>query len=66
MKNEASKGSETYTNRNLAWVNVQDVADTHIQAFQNPSASGRYCLVESVVYNYVLLGLITEMLGGPQ
>ncbi|GJZ90162.1 hypothetical protein Tco_0662089, partial [Tanacetum coccineum] len=35
---------------------ARDVADAHIQAFQNPSASGRYCLVESVVYNYVLLG----------
>lgn len=43
-------GSETYANASFGWVNVKDVANAHIQAFENPSASGRYCLVERVAH----------------
>ncbi|CAK9144870.1 unnamed protein product, partial [Ilex paraguariensis] len=31
-------------------VDVRDVAYGHIQAFEIPSANGRYCLVETVTY----------------
>ncbi|XP_059665336.1 phenylacetaldehyde reductase-like [Cornus florida] len=43
-------GSPTYPNTTFGWVNVKDVANAHIQAFEVPSASGRYCLVERVVH----------------
>nr|QEG53851.1 phenylacetaldehyde reductase [Plumeria rubra] len=42
------KGSETYPNATFGWVDVRDVANAHILAFENPSANGRYCLVERV------------------
>ncbi|KAK9154857.1 hypothetical protein Sjap_002337 [Stephania japonica] len=44
------KGSETFLNATFGWVNVKDVAYAHILAFQTPSASGRYCLVERVAH----------------
>ena len=31
-------------------VNVFDVANAHVLAFEIPSASGRYCLVERVAH----------------
>ena len=36
---------------NGGWINVKDVANAHIQAFEIPTANGRYCLVETVA-NY--------------
>ncbi|KAK9913028.1 hypothetical protein M0R45_036855 [Rubus argutus] len=33
---------------NLGFIDVRDVASAHIQAFELPSASGRYCLVNHV------------------
>ncbi|KAI9078279.1 hypothetical protein K1719_039781 [Acacia pycnantha] len=41
-------GAKTFPNNAFGWVNVKDVANVHIQAFENPSANGRYCLAESV------------------
>ncbi|KAI9128837.1 hypothetical protein K1719_000320 [Acacia pycnantha] len=32
----------------FGWINVKDVANAHIQAFEVPSANKRYCLVERV------------------
>ncbi|KAK9079389.1 hypothetical protein SSX86_001060 [Deinandra increscens subsp. villosa] len=55
------KGSETYPNSSLGWVNVKDVANAHIQAFEIPSASGRYCLVESVVHYSELVGILKTL-----
>lgn len=43
-------GAETYGNASLGWINVKDVAHAHILAYENPSASGRYCLVEAVAH----------------
>ncbi|KAI7750173.1 hypothetical protein M8C21_019307, partial [Ambrosia artemisiifolia] len=54
-------GSETYSNSSLAWVNVTDVANAHIQAFEIPSASGRYCLVESVLHNSELVQILKKL-----
>ncbi|KAI9076904.1 hypothetical protein K1719_041120 [Acacia pycnantha] len=41
---------QTYPNYSVGWVNVKDVANAHIQAFEIPSASGRYILVERVAH----------------
>ncbi|KAL8055514.1 hypothetical protein ABFX02_04G060800 [Erythranthe guttata] len=43
-------GAEAYPNVTSGWVNVKDVANAHILAFENPSANGRYCMVESVAH----------------
>ncbi|CAH8360306.1 unnamed protein product [Eruca vesicaria subsp. sativa] len=43
-------GAQTYPNATFGWVNVKDVANAHIQAFDNPEANGRYCLVERVAH----------------
>ncbi|GKV22285.1 hypothetical protein SLEP1_g32167 [Rubroshorea leprosula] len=44
------KGAHTFPNASFGWINVKDVANAHIQAFEIPSASGRYCLVERVAH----------------
>ncbi|KAI4302511.1 hypothetical protein MLD38_038246 [Melastoma candidum] len=43
------KGSETYPNTSFRFVNVRDVAQAHVLALENPSASGRHCLVARVI-----------------
>ncbi|KAL3529911.1 hypothetical protein ACH5RR_009233 [Cinchona calisaya] len=43
-------GAETFPNATFGWVDVKDVANAHILAFENPLASGRYCLVEKVAH----------------
>ncbi|OMO51097.1 NAD-dependent epimerase/dehydratase [Corchorus olitorius] len=37
-------GAETFRNTTYRFVDVRDVANAHILAFENPSASGRYCV----------------------
>ncbi|XP_042483022.1 phenylacetaldehyde reductase-like [Macadamia integrifolia] len=54
-------GAQTYPNATFGWVNVKDVADAHILAFENPSANGRYVLVERVVHNSQLLKTLCEL-----
>ncbi|KAA8550200.1 hypothetical protein F0562_001884 [Nyssa sinensis] len=44
------QGSQIFSNAINRFVDVRDVAYTHIQAFEIPSASGRYYLVENVTY----------------
>nr|XP_011469510.1 PREDICTED: cinnamoyl-CoA reductase 1-like [Fragaria vesca subsp. vesca] len=41
-------GTEKFLNTTHRFVDVRDVANAHILAFENPSASGRYCLVGSI------------------
>ncbi|MED6126824.1 hypothetical protein PIB30_082225 [Stylosanthes scabra] len=41
-------GAQTFPNASFGWVNVKDVANAHIQAYEIASATGRYCLVERV------------------
>ncbi|KAE9620238.1 putative cinnamyl-alcohol dehydrogenase [Lupinus albus] len=43
-------GSETFPNASYPWINVKDVADAHIQAYEIGSASGRYILAERVAH----------------
>ncbi|XP_042445718.1 phenylacetaldehyde reductase-like isoform X1 [Zingiber officinale] len=54
-------GSTSYPNASFGWVNVKDVAMAHILAFEVPSASGRYCLVERVVHYSELVRIIREL-----
>ncbi|XP_048334322.1 cinnamoyl-CoA reductase CAD2 isoform X2 [Ziziphus jujuba] len=42
-------------------VDIRDVAFTHIQALEVPSASGRYCLVGHVVHIYEALKILKEL-----
>ncbi|KAK0574541.1 hypothetical protein LWI29_025210 [Acer saccharum] len=56
------KGVPCETN---GWVDVRDVAKAHIQAFEIPTACGRYCLVERVVNHFgifkILRGLYPDL-----
>lgn len=54
-------GSETYPNATSGWVNVKDVALAHILAFENPSANGRYIMVESVAHYSELVQILREL-----
>ncbi|KAH9789855.1 Epimerase domain-containing protein [Citrus sinensis] len=55
------KGAQTYPNVTFGWVNVKDVANAHIQAFEVPSANGRYCLVERVSHYSEIVNIIREL-----
>ena len=54
-------GAQTYPNATLGWVNVKDVANAHIQAFEVPSANGRYCLVERVLHYSEIVNTVHEL-----
>ncbi|KAJ8900271.1 hypothetical protein K2173_024911 [Erythroxylum novogranatense] len=53
-------GSQVYPNGFYRSVDVRNVADAHIQAFEIPSASGRYCLVGSNVHFSDLLNIVRQ------
>lgn len=52
------------------FVDVRDVASAHVMAFENPSANGRYILVESSVSHdeavQILHALIRPSLNNPR
>lgn len=54
-------GAETYQNAVLGWVDVRDVANAHILAFENPAANGRYCTVGRVAHNSELVKILHEL-----
>ena len=54
-------GAETFPDTTLSWVDVRDVADAHIQGFENPSASGRYLLVERTSHISEALKILREL-----
>ncbi|KAI5387949.1 hypothetical protein KIW84_073876 [Lathyrus oleraceus] len=54
-------GSETFTNAAVAWINVKDVAIAHILAYEDSSASGRYCLSERVIHFSELTKILGHM-----
>ncbi|XP_028758810.1 cinnamoyl-CoA reductase 1-like [Neltuma alba] len=43
-------GAKTFPNVTFGWINVKDVVNAHIQAFEIPSANGRYILAERVAH----------------
>ncbi|KAG5517543.1 hypothetical protein RHGRI_038068 [Rhododendron griersonianum] len=53
--------SETFPNSTFGWVNVKDVANAHVQAFEIPSAKGRYCIAESVVHYSEIVKILYEL-----
>ncbi|XP_043691632.1 phenylacetaldehyde reductase-like [Telopea speciosissima] len=54
-------GTETFLNETLGWVNVKDVANAHIQAFEIPSANGRYVLAERVAHCSEIVKTLHEL-----
>ncbi|KAK4407415.1 Cinnamoyl-CoA reductase 1 [Sesamum angolense] len=54
-------GAKAYPNVTAGWVNVKDVANAHILAFENPSANGRYCVVESVAHFSEVVKILREL-----
>ncbi|GFP80063.1 cinnamoyl-coa reductase 1, partial [Phtheirospermum japonicum] len=53
--------AETYPNYTFEWVNVKDVANARILLFENPLASGRYCIVESVAHCSDIMNILREL-----
>ncbi|TQE01835.1 hypothetical protein C1H46_012459 [Malus baccata] len=54
-------GAGTFRNASSGWINVNDVANAHIQAFERPTTSGRYCLVERVAHFSEVLRILCEL-----
>uniref|UniRef100_A0A0D3CPZ8 Uncharacterized protein n=1 Tax=Brassica oleracea var. oleracea TaxID=109376 RepID=A0A0D3CPZ8_BRAOL len=40
---------------------IKDVANAHIQAFENPEANGRYCLVERVAHYSEVVNILHHL-----
>ncbi|KAF2319619.1 hypothetical protein GH714_017628 [Hevea brasiliensis] len=53
-------GAQTYPNEYYGSTDVRDVAEAHIQAFEIPSAYGRYCLVANVSHYSELVKIVHE------
>ena len=53
--------AQTFPNEVLGWVNVKDVANAHVQAYENPSASGKYLLVETGAHSSELVRILREL-----
>ncbi|KAJ4978119.1 hypothetical protein NE237_008899 [Protea cynaroides] len=54
-------GAETFPNATFGWVNVKDVANAHILAFEKPSADGRYVLVGKVAHASEVVKILREL-----
>ncbi|KOM42512.1 hypothetical protein LR48_Vigan05g011600 [Vigna angularis] len=54
-------GAETFRNVISGWVDVKDVANAHILAYENDSANGRYCLVGRVTHNSVIVKMLRDL-----
>ncbi|XP_027340988.1 cinnamoyl-CoA reductase 1-like [Abrus precatorius] len=54
-------GAQTFSNATFGWINVKDVANAHIQAYENTSANGRYCLVERVVHYSEIVKILRDL-----
>ncbi|CAO2837309.1 unnamed protein product [Amaranthus hypochondriacus] len=54
-------GAETYPNAAFCYVHVKDVAIAHILAFESPSASGRYVMVETVAHISETVNALQEL-----
>ncbi|XP_028096245.1 cinnamoyl-CoA reductase 1-like [Camellia sinensis] len=54
-------GAKSFPNASYGWVDVRDVANAHIQAFEIPSASGRYCVVNGVAHFSEVVKILHEL-----
>ncbi|KAL0387927.1 UNVERIFIED_CONTAM: hypothetical protein Sradi_2674500 [Sesamum radiatum] len=43
------------------YVDVRDVGNAHVLAFENPSAKGRYCLIAKALYTYEALDILRHL-----
>ncbi|KAM3686089.1 hypothetical protein ACJW31_11G171000 [Castanea mollissima] len=51
-------GTQVVSNGIYIFVDVRDVANAHIQAFEIPAASGRYCLVGGVIQHSEIFNIL--------
>ncbi|XVE72295.1 hypothetical protein DITRI_Ditri11bG0027900 [Diplodiscus trichospermus] len=56
-----TKGERAYSLPTYIVVDVRDVAYAHIQAFEEPSACGRYCLAERAVPHFEVQKIVYEL-----
>ncbi|XVF22887.1 hypothetical protein REPUB_Repub12eG0209600 [Reevesia pubescens] len=56
-----TKGEQNFPSSTYTIIDVRDVVYAHIQAFEIPSASGRYCLVERVLHFSEVLKTLNEL-----
>ena len=54
-------GGETFPNSVFGWVNVKDVAKVHIEAYEIPTANGRYCLVERALHYSEIVKILHQL-----
>ncbi|GMI78920.1 hypothetical protein like AT5G19440 [Hibiscus trionum] len=54
-------GAEAFSNAAWRWVDVRDVANAHILAFESPSPYGRYCVAGKSVYTSELLKILRQL-----
>ncbi|CAI8583369.1 unnamed protein product [Vicia faba] len=50
-----------FPNYVFGWVNVKDIANAHIHAYETASASGRYCLSERVIHYSELAKILRDL-----
>ncbi|KAJ1410236.1 hypothetical protein SESBI_22150 [Sesbania bispinosa] len=61
LQPELNGSSPTFLNASFGWINVKDVANAHIQAYEVASASGRYCLAERVAHFSEVTKILRDM-----
>ncbi|OMO96534.1 NAD-dependent epimerase/dehydratase [Corchorus olitorius] len=54
-------GAEKFPNETLPWIDVRDVANAHILAFENSSARGRYCIAGRPMHSSKLVQILREL-----
>jgi nucleoside-diphosphate-sugar epimerase len=54
-------GAQVFPNLTFGWVDVRDVAKAHIQAYEIPSATGRYCMVGKVAHYSEVVRTLSEL-----
>ncbi|GMN26259.1 hypothetical protein TIFTF001_001240 [Ficus carica] len=54
-------GGQTFPNQSYGWVNVRDVADAHIRAYEILSARGRHILAERVAHYSEITKILREL-----
>nr|CAN71364.1 hypothetical protein VITISV_003513 [Vitis vinifera] len=61
---DLGQGAQTFPNISSWWVDVRDVANAHIQAYEIPEASGRYYLGERDLHNSEILKILRKLYPG--
>ncbi|GFP87032.1 cinnamoyl-coa reductase 1 [Phtheirospermum japonicum] len=59
-------GAETFPNATYGWTDLKDVVNAHILAFENPSANGRYLMVERTAHFSELTRILRELCADDQ